>query len=149
MHRIQRAATALVIALAAVLPAAAQAPAKKLVRIHTAGPADLGVDNTMMAHQFMTYVNANSDSVEVKMFPASALGQSREVIEAMRLGARRQQAPPAARPSTPTSSSASACSACPSCGRATTTPKPCSTARSARNSRPKWRRSASRCCPGR
>lgn len=86
MHRIQRAATALVIALAAVLPAAAQAPAKKLVRIHTAGPADLGVDNTMMAHQFMTYVNANSDSVEVKIFPASALGQSREVIEAMRLG---------------------------------------------------------------
>jgi len=34
----------------------------------------------------MTYVNANSDSVEVKVFPASQLGQSREVIEAMRLG---------------------------------------------------------------
>ena len=74
------------LALAIALPAAAQAPAKKLVRIHTAGPADLGVDNTMLAHQFMTYVNANSDSIEVKVFPASALGQSREVIEAMRLG---------------------------------------------------------------
>ncbi len=67
-------------------PVAAQAPAKKLIRIHTAGPADLGVDNTMLAHQFMTYVNANSDTMEVKVFPASQLGQSREVIEAMRLG---------------------------------------------------------------
>ncbi len=91
MPATRRAATALALpfallfALAAAGPAAAQA-AKKLVRIHTAGPADLGVDNTMMAHQFMTYVNANSDSVEVKVFPASALGQSREVIEAMRLG---------------------------------------------------------------
>ena len=47
-------------AFAFVLPAEAQT--KKLVRIHTAGPADLGVDNTMLAHQFMTYVNANSDS---------------------------------------------------------------------------------------
>jgi tripartite ATP-independent transporter DctP family solute receptor len=74
------------LALATALPAAAQAPAKKLVRIHTAGPNDLGVDNTMLAHQFMTYVNANSNSVEVKVFPASQLGQSREVIEAMRLG---------------------------------------------------------------
>jgi tripartite ATP-independent transporter DctP family solute receptor len=72
--------------LAVALPSHAQAPAKKLVRIHTAGPNDLGVDNTMLAHQFMTYVNANSDSVEVKVFPASQLGQSREVIEAMRLG---------------------------------------------------------------
>jgi tripartite ATP-independent transporter DctP family solute receptor len=72
--------------LVAALPSYAQAPAKKLVRIHTAGPNDLGVDNTMLAHQFMTYVNANSNSVEVKVFPASQLGQSREVIEAMRLG---------------------------------------------------------------
>ena len=86
MHRILRAAMALAFTLAAALPAAAQAPAKKLIRIHTAGPADLGVDNTMLAHQFMTYVNANSDSMEVKVFPASQLGQSREVIEAMRLG---------------------------------------------------------------
>jgi len=81
-----RALLACVFALVTALPATAQAPAKKLVRIHTAGPADLGVDNTMLAHQFATYVNANSDSVEVKVFPNSQLGQSREVIEAMRLG---------------------------------------------------------------
>ena len=86
MHRTAHVLLAASFLFAAALPAAAQAPAKKLVRIHTAGPADLGVDNTMLAHQFMTYVNANSDSVEVKVFPASALGQSREVIEAMRLG---------------------------------------------------------------
>jgi len=84
--RAAQALAILTVALAATLPAAAQAPAKKLVRIHTAGPADLGVDNTMLAHQFMTYVNANSDTIEVKVFPASQLGQSREVIEAMRLG---------------------------------------------------------------
>ena len=86
MHRFLQALLISSAALALALPVAAQAPAKKLVRIHTAGPNDLGVDNTMMAHQFMTYVNANSDTVEVKVFPASALGQSREVIEAMRLG---------------------------------------------------------------
>jgi len=86
MHRIAHLLMASLMALAAALPVAAQAPAKKLIRIHTAGPADLGVDNTMLAHQFMTYVNANSDSMEVKVFPASQLGQSREVIEAMRLG---------------------------------------------------------------
>jgi tripartite ATP-independent transporter DctP family solute receptor len=86
MHRTLRVLTALLLALAAALPAAAQVPAKKLVRIHTAGPTDLGVDTTMLAHQFMSYVNANSDSVEVKVFPNSQLGQTREVIEAMRLG---------------------------------------------------------------
>ena len=85
MHRFSRAALALALALTVGLPAA-QAQTKKLVRIHTAGPADLGVDNTMLAHQFMTYVNANSDSIEVKLFPNSQLGQTREVIEAMRLG---------------------------------------------------------------
>jgi tripartite ATP-independent transporter DctP family solute receptor len=87
MHRSFSAFAAALFALAiAAASGPATAQTKKLVRIHTAGPADLGVDNTMMAHQFMTYVNANSDSVEVKVFPASQLGQSREVIEAMRLG---------------------------------------------------------------
>jgi TRAP-type transport system periplasmic protein len=86
MHRFIRAALALALAFTAALPVAAQAQTKKLVRIHTAGPADLGVDNTMLAHQFMTYVNQNSDSIEVKLFPNSQLGQTREVIEAMRLG---------------------------------------------------------------
>ncbi len=88
MSHILHGLTLFLASLAVALPAVAQAPAqaKKLIRIHTAGPADLGVDNTMLAHQFMTYVNANSNSMDVKIFPASQLGQTREVIEAMRLG---------------------------------------------------------------
>src|SRR5688572_15388970 len=68
-----------------VVPAAAQT-AKKVVRIHTAGPNDVNVETTRLAVEFANYVNANSDSVEAKVFPASQLGQTREVIEAMRLG---------------------------------------------------------------
>lgn len=79
--------TVAVLGAALPSPAAAQSAGKKLIRIHTAGPNDLGVDNTMLAHQFASYVNANADSVEVKVFANSQLGQSREVIEAMRLGA--------------------------------------------------------------
>ncbi len=91
LRRFARAAAGALLAAIAVMaalapvPASAQ-PARKLLRIHTAGPNDLGVDNTMLAHQFASYVNANSDTVEVKVFPNSQLGQSREVIEAMRLG---------------------------------------------------------------
>jgi tripartite ATP-independent transporter DctP family solute receptor len=73
-------------ALALGTAAPAEAQQKKVVRIHTAGPADIGVDNTMLAWVFMNYVNTHSDSVEAKLFPNSQLGQTREVIEAMRLG---------------------------------------------------------------
>jgi tripartite ATP-independent transporter DctP family solute receptor len=79
-------AVALLVAAAGLTPAAAQSPGKRLIRIHTAGPADLGVDNTLLAHEFANYVNANVDTLEVKVFANSQLGQSREVIEAMRLG---------------------------------------------------------------
>lgn len=68
-----------------VVPAAAQT-GKKVVRIHTAGPNDVNVETTRLAVEFANYVNANSDTVEAKVFPASQLGQTREVIEAMRLG---------------------------------------------------------------
>ena len=72
--------------MAFALPAAGQAPAKKLIRINISGPADPGVGDTLMAHRFMPCVNANSVTMEAKLFSASQLGQSREVIEAMRLG---------------------------------------------------------------
>jgi hypothetical protein len=52
----------------AAVPASAQT-AKKVVRIHTAGPNDVNVDNTMLAFQFANYVNAKSDTVEVEVFP--------------------------------------------------------------------------------
>src|SRR5262249_4358578 len=67
------------------LPAAAET-AKNVVRIHTAGPNDLGVETTMLAWIFANYVNTHSNSVEVRVFPNSQLGQTRDVIEAMRLG---------------------------------------------------------------
>ncbi|KQP18308.1 TRAP transporter substrate-binding protein [Pseudorhodoferax sp. Leaf267] len=85
MQRFLSAALILAFSLAAG-HAGAQAPAKRLLRIHTAGPADLGVDNTFLATEFANMVNAASPSLEVKVFPNSQLGQSREVIEAMRLG---------------------------------------------------------------
>src|SRR5918994_828488 len=64
----------------------AQAQSKKLLRIHTAGPNDTNVDNTKLAVEFQDRANAAQGGVEVKVFPASQLGQTREVIEAMRLG---------------------------------------------------------------
>ena len=62
------------------------AQGKRLLRIHTAGPNDTNVDNTKLAVEFQDRANAAQGSVEIKVFPASQLGQTREVIEAMRLG---------------------------------------------------------------
>jgi len=84
-RRLAALVSVLLAALLAAVPAAAQT-AKKVVRIHTAGPNDTNVETTMLAFQFANYVNAHSDTVEVKVYPASQLGQTREVIEAMRLG---------------------------------------------------------------
>ena len=72
-----------VLLVAAAAPAVAQ---KKVLRIHTAGPNDTNVDNTKLAVEFQDRANAAQSSVEIKVFPASQLGQTREVIEAMRLG---------------------------------------------------------------
>jgi tripartite ATP-independent transporter DctP family solute receptor len=66
--------------------ATVQAQTKKLLRIHTAGPNDTNVDNTKLAVEFQDRANAAQGTVEVRVFPASQLGQTREVIEAMRLG---------------------------------------------------------------
>jgi TRAP-type transport system periplasmic protein len=82
-HWIMAAGVALVAFGIGLAPAAAQ---KKIVRIHTAGPNDINVDNTMLAWVFTQYVNSHSDTIEVRLFPNSQLGQTREVIEAMRLG---------------------------------------------------------------
>jgi TRAP-type transport system periplasmic protein len=72
-----------VLLVAAAAPAAAQ---KKILRIHTAGPNDTNVDNTMLAVTFANNANAAASTVDVRVFAASQLGQTREVIEAMRLG---------------------------------------------------------------
>jgi tripartite ATP-independent transporter DctP family solute receptor len=76
----------LVCLLLAVVACSASAQGKRLLRIHTAGPNDTNVDNTKLAVEFQDRANAAQSSVEIKVFPASQLGQTREVIEAMRLG---------------------------------------------------------------
>src|SRR5712691_11791114 len=74
------------VCLLAFAAAAAAQPAKKVLRIHTAGPNDTNVDNTKLAVEFQDRANASQSTIEIKVFPASQLGQTREVIEAMRLG---------------------------------------------------------------
>src|SRR5438128_8426595 len=64
-------------------PAIAQ---KKALRIHTAGPNDTNVDNTKLAVEFQDRANAAQSAVEIKVFPASQLGQTRCGIGAMRVG---------------------------------------------------------------
>src|SRR6195256_53024 len=76
----------LVFVVLAAMACTANAQGKKLLRIHTAGPNDTNVDNTKLAVEFQDRANAAQGTVEVKVFPASQLGQTREVIEAMRLG---------------------------------------------------------------
>jgi tripartite ATP-independent transporter DctP family solute receptor len=76
----------LVCLLLATLAGTASAQGKRLLRIHTAGPNDTNVDNTKLAVEFQDRANSYQSTVEIKVFPASQLGQTREVIEAMRLG---------------------------------------------------------------
>ena len=77
---------ALLVAVLLGVALGANAQTKRLLRIHTAGPNDTNVDNTKLAVEFQDRANAAQSAVEVKVFPASQLGQTREVIEAMRLG---------------------------------------------------------------
>jgi len=74
------------VCLLAFAAAAAAQPAKKVLRIHTAGPNDTNVDNTKLAVEFAENANKAVSTLDVRVFPASQLGQTREVIEAMRLG---------------------------------------------------------------
>ncbi len=74
------------VCLLAFAAAAVAQPAKKVLRIHTAGPNDTNVDNTKLAVEFAERANKAASTLDVRVFPASQLGQTREVIEAMRLG---------------------------------------------------------------
>jgi tripartite ATP-independent transporter DctP family solute receptor len=60
---------------------------KKTIRINHAGADDItGTEHQMFSWIFANYVNSKSPTLEVKLFPNSGLGQSRQVIEAMQLG---------------------------------------------------------------
>jgi tripartite ATP-independent transporter DctP family solute receptor len=65
----------------------ALAQEKKVIRVNHAGADDIvGTEHQMFSWIFASYVNSKSPTLEVKLFPNSGLGQSRQVIEAMQLG---------------------------------------------------------------
>jgi tripartite ATP-independent transporter DctP family solute receptor len=67
--------------------AAADAQTKKVIRINHAGADDiLGTEHQMFSWIFANYVNQRAPTLDVRIFPNSGLGQSRQVIEAMQLG---------------------------------------------------------------
>jgi tripartite ATP-independent transporter DctP family solute receptor len=65
----------------------ADAQSKKTIRINHAGADDiLGTEHQMFSWIFANYVNQRGPTLDVRIFPNSGLGQSRQVIEAMQLG---------------------------------------------------------------
>ncbi|MDF3060215.1 MAG: putative C4-dicarboxylate-binding periplasmic protein precursor [Microvirga sp.] len=78
---------ALAVAALAMTGAPATAQAKKVIRINHAGADDImGTEHQMFSWIFANYVNQKAPTLEVRIFPNSGLGQSRQVIEAMQLG---------------------------------------------------------------
>ena len=74
------------VAVLALAPDAG-AQAKKQVKISHATAADVGNDNHMVAFIIASYINANSDTLEARIYPANQLGEERAVVEGMQLGA--------------------------------------------------------------
>jgi tripartite ATP-independent transporter DctP family solute receptor len=73
--------------IAVAAPDSALAADKKVIRINHAGADDIvGTEHQMFAWVFASYVNSKSPMLDVKIFPNSGLGQSRQVIEAIQLG---------------------------------------------------------------
>jgi tripartite ATP-independent transporter DctP family solute receptor len=89
--QIRTALRTLAIALSAVaalgLAVDANAQAKKQVKISHATAADVANDNHMVAFVIASYINANSDTLEARIYPANQLGEERAVVEGMQLGA--------------------------------------------------------------
>ncbi|HEX9904115.1 MAG TPA: hypothetical protein VGA77_04050, partial [Propylenella sp.] len=75
----------LAVAIAAGCAGAAFAQ-KTVIRVNHAGADDIvGTEHQLYAWIFANYVNSKSPTLDVRLFPNSGLGQSREVIEAMQL----------------------------------------------------------------
>ncbi len=77
---------ALCLALAVILagPAAAE---KKDIKLSHTHQADFASEIHMAAWTFKNYVNEHSDTLEVKIYAANALGEERDVYEGIQLGA--------------------------------------------------------------
>lgn len=57
------------------------------IRINHANADDLGTDQQMFSWIFANYINEKSDTLDARIFPSGGLGESREVLEGMQLGA--------------------------------------------------------------
>ena len=79
-------AACVAIAIAASFASDAGAQAKKQVKISHATAADVANDNHMVAFIIASYINANSDTLEARIYPANQLGEERAVVEGMQLG---------------------------------------------------------------
>ncbi|MDH3265956.1 MAG: hypothetical protein OEM25_03220 [Gammaproteobacteria bacterium] len=79
---------AIVVAVVSIvtLCAAAQAVDKKFIRIAHPAADDVDTDQQMFAWSFVNNMNTYSSTVEVKIFPTSELGKSRDAIEAKQVG---------------------------------------------------------------
>lgn len=69
-----------------VLTCSVFAADKTLIRLATSAPNDINTHEIKHATVFANYVNDNSDTMKVKIFSNSKLGETRSVIEAMQLG---------------------------------------------------------------
>jgi tripartite ATP-independent transporter DctP family solute receptor len=83
-RRFARIFLALAIIVGVASPALAQ---KKVIRVNHAGADDIvNAEHQLYAWTFANYINQKSPTLEVRLFPNSGLGESRQVIEAMQLG---------------------------------------------------------------
>jgi tripartite ATP-independent transporter DctP family solute receptor len=61
-------------------------PQKMVIRLSHSHPANYSSELHLTAWIFKNYIESQSESLEVKIYPVNALGQEREVYEAMQLG---------------------------------------------------------------
>jgi len=80
------AAAALMTMTAFAVSAPAHAQKKREIKVSHAQQASLSSELQMAAWIFRTYINENSDTLSVRLFPNNALGEERAVYEAMQLG---------------------------------------------------------------
>jgi len=61
-------------------------PDKKTIRLSHSHPANYSSELHLTAWVFKQYIESQTESIEVRIYPANALGQEREVYEAIQLG---------------------------------------------------------------
>ena len=61
-------------------------PEKKIIRLSHSHPASFSSELHLTAWIFKNYIESQSENIEVRIYPGNALGQEREVYEAIQLG---------------------------------------------------------------